>query len=304
MKKSDLLIYLLSIGINAVFLWFFFSGIKVNESHNLVKKVEVSLINTSVKTSSRTSRAKRLYPIKKPKVTERKIKSFKKKTALRHRKNKLTKKETTEKFKRPFKRSTKVLTNKLPLRKAKKTVFTKRVTTIKKAVKKVNKGREVKKVFKRTKVALKKEEGQVLRKKIESLKKKKWLREQILREFKFLSASKTGSKSGSSGKASNAHSGAYGSSTLSPIYWELVKSKLQNNFSIPIYLKSQKGLNAVVKVIVSASGKIIKYEFLKKSPVKEFNDAIEMCLKLSQPLPVNKKAVIIIEFNGETLNFR
>lgn len=90
-----------------------------------------------------------------------------------------------------------------------------------------------------------------------------------------------------------------GSETLGLEYLLLIKRKLQNNFEVPIYLRSQKDLNAIVNIETSPEGKILHYEFLKKSENSEFNKAIERCLKISSPLPVNKSVKIIVEFKGE-----
>ncbi|PMP95964.1 MAG: hypothetical protein C0169_04950 [Thermodesulfobacterium geofontis] len=82
-------------------------------------------------------------------------------------------------------------------------------------------------------------------------------------------------------------------------YILLIKRKLQNNFEVPIYLRSQRELNAIVRIEISSEGKILNYEFLKKSENSEFNKAIERCLKISSPLPINKGIKIIVEFKGE-----
>uniref|UniRef100_A0A7V4N4G6 Uncharacterized protein n=1 Tax=Thermodesulfobacterium geofontis TaxID=1295609 RepID=A0A7V4N4G6_9BACT len=44
---------------------------------------------------------------------------------------------------------------------------------------------------------------------------------------------------------------------------------------------------------------MLNYEFIKKSENSEFNKAIERCLKISSPLPVNENVKIIVEFKGE-----
>jgi colicin import membrane protein len=87
---------------------------------------------------------------------------------------------------------------------------------------------------------------------------------------------------------------ASGSKTLGLEYLLLVKRKLQNNFEVPIYLRSQRDLSAI-----SSEGKILHYQFIKKSENSDFNKAIERCLKISSPLPVNENVKIIVEFKGE-----
>ena len=54
-----------------------------------------------------------------------------------------------------------------------------------------------------------------------------------------------------------------------------------------------------MSIDVSSKGEILHYTFLKNSSVPEFNQAVERCLKASSPLPVNKKAKIIVEFRSE-----
>ena len=87
--------------------------------------------------------------------------------------------------------------------------------------------------------------------------------------------------------------------TLGLEYLLLIKRKLQNNFEVPIYLRNQKDLYAIVKIKISSQGQILYYEFLKKSTSSEFNRAVEKCLKVSSPLPINKSVKIVVEFKGE-----
>jgi len=101
-------------------------------------------------------------------------------------------------------------------------------------------------------------------------------------------------------KNSGASSGeARGGESLGLEYLLLIKRKLQNNFEVPIYLRSQKDLYAIVNIELSSDGKILQYQFLKKSEREEFNKAVERCLKISSPLPVNRNVKIIIEFKAE-----
>jgi len=102
------------------------------------------------------------------------------------------------------------------------------------------------------------------------------------------------------GKNLGASSGeARGRESLGTEYLLLIKRKLQNNFEVPIYLRSQKDLYAIVSIELSSDGKILQYQFLKKSEREEFNKAVERCLKISSPLPVNRNVKIIVEFKAE-----
>ena len=96
-----------------------------------------------------------------------------------------------------------------------------------------------------------------------------------------------------------ASQGTSSDETLSLEYLLLIKRKLQNNFEVPIYLRNQKNLYAVVDIEISSQGQILHYEFLKKSTSSEFNRAVEKCLKVSSPLPINKSVKIVVEFKGE-----
>lgn len=106
-------------------------------------------------------------------------------------------------------------------------------------------------------------------------------------------------RSVSEGIQENTQGKARDGESLDLEYLLLIKRKLQNNFEIPIYLRSKKDLYAVVNIELSSDGEILKYQFLKKSEISEFNKAVERCLKISSPLPVNKSVKIIVEFKAE-----
>ncbi len=82
-------------------------------------------------------------------------------------------------------------------------------------------------------------------------------------------------------------------------YLLLIKRQLENNFEVPIYLRSKKDLYALVEMEISSEGKILTYQFLKEASDFEFNKAIQRCLKASSPLPINKKIKVIVEFKAE-----
>ena len=93
--------------------------------------------------------------------------------------------------------------------------------------------------------------------------------------------------------------GTKGGQSLSSEYLFLIKRKLQNHFEIPIYLKNQKDLTAMVKINIAPDGKILSYTFLKKSSVNDFNVAVERCLKSASPLPIDRPVQVVVEFRGE-----
>ncbi len=82
-------------------------------------------------------------------------------------------------------------------------------------------------------------------------------------------------------------------------YLLLIKRKLQQNFEVPIYLRRKRDLYALVLLKISSQGEIINYKFIKKSPEEIFNEVVKECLKLSSPLPVNRKITLLVEFKAE-----
>ena len=82
-------------------------------------------------------------------------------------------------------------------------------------------------------------------------------------------------------------------------YLILIKKILESNFELPVYLKDKKGLSATVEIKIGAGGKIVSYKFLKKSENGDFNRAVEKCLKISSPLPVDKEGRVVVEFKAE-----
>ncbi|MCS7279294.1 MAG: TonB C-terminal domain-containing protein [Thermodesulfobacteriaceae bacterium] len=79
----------------------------------------------------------------------------------------------------------------------------------------------------------------------------------------------------------------------------LIKRRLQTNFEVPIYLKQKSGLKALVSLEISPKGEILNYRFLQSSDEPLFNQAVERCLKISQPFPVKSKLKIVVEFKAE-----
>ena len=88
------------------------------------------------------------------------------------------------------------------------------------------------------------------------------------------------------------------SAKLSTEFLILVKRKLQSNFELPIYLRARSELKARVLIEVDSSGQILSYQFLQASGVSEFDRAVERCIRLSTPLPVDRATTIIVEFYG------
>lgn len=161
---------------------------------------------------------------------------------------------------------------------------------------------------------LTKNEEEFLKRKIQALKQEKNKRkEQALteEELNYLqnrlaklkkeaeessSQSTTGGKMGSQAESSASTSSS--STKLSTEFLLLVKRKLQANFEIPIYLRAKSDLKARVLIEVDSSGRILSYHFVQASGVSEFDRAVERCIRLSTPLPVDRAIKIIVEFYG------
>ncbi|MFN4132157.1 MAG: TonB C-terminal domain-containing protein [Caldimicrobium sp.] len=86
---------------------------------------------------------------------------------------------------------------------------------------------------------------------------------------------------------------------LSEEYLLLIKRKLQTHFEVPIYLKNKENLSAIVEIQVNSSGEIIKITYLKKSEDPTFNKAVEKCLAMVNPLPINQNIHLKIEFRAQ-----
>lgn len=139
------------------------------------------------------------------------------------------------------------------------------------------------------------EELGLLNKKIASLKKK--AKEGVSANYRI---EQQGSHGGSTGYSLG--QGTYGfkagGQALSQEYLLLIKRKLQNHFEIPIYLRTQKDLAAMVRINIGSDGRLVSYAFIKKSPVGEFNSAVERCLKTASPLPVDRPVQVVVEFKA------
>ncbi len=270
LNKHTFFSYFLSIIINLFFLVLFFSSLNFNYRLKKNFKIRVRLVTRSSSAS---------------------IKEFRKKTKVvynAHYKPKLVQKRSINQKKSIKLAKTKVVKKVVKKVLPKKHVFKK----------------ELKSKKKTHKIELSKKELNILKKKLLALEKM----ERILEKAKISNYNNTqnnNTKRGMSLKRKKSMIKKHmvqspgSSGRLSQDYLILVKAKLQNNFEVPIYLKGKEDLYAIVKIDVSAKGRILHYTFLKSSSVPEFNQAVERCLKASSPLPVNKKAQIVIEFRSE-----
>ena len=296
-EKSRIKFYFFSLIINLLFLLIFFSSLSITTPQFLSKKI----INISLKPSiKRTS----LHKTTSLKEKTREKPEFKK----RSEKTKKVKSKKSKKSKVKKVKSKIVHKNKGLYKKAKKIrkLFKKHIVTKKKKIIKTTKVKtaKVKKVKKKTPILNAKEE-KLLKQKLAMIEREKKLREEVLKELQDLKTGNNVNALGRSNKEVEKGENKGSNSEFVPlnsIFLKLVKEKIQNNFSLPIFLKKHKDLLAVVKIKVDASGKILEMKFLKCSKFQKFNELVKTCLKISQPLPVNRKAVIIIEFKGEGIS--
>jgi outer membrane biosynthesis protein TonB len=163
-------------------------------------------------------------------------------------------------------------------------------------------------------IVLTKNEEEFLKRKIQALKqeknkgKEKTLTEEELNylQNRLAKLKKEGEESSSqsttggktSSQAESSASTSSSSPKLSTEFLLLVKRKLQANFELPIYLRAKSELKARVLIEVDSSGRILSYHFVQASGVSEFDRAVERCIRLSTPLPVDRATKLIVEFYG------
>ncbi len=295
LTKYDYFSYLLSCVINLLFLFLFFSGLTFNVYRR--EKIKVKLIRLSPQIKQNLTVRKQSPPVS-HELKKQKIQALPNTTKISN-----TTKKRSVKSRKRIKKVKKVKRIKKVKKKNLVKKETGRIQVAKKfkSSEKVEKGKTEdldqvikEKIFKlkekvknkQSEVSISDEELKLLQQRLIALEKERALREKTLSE-------KTLNEKKSSPPATETYS------SLSLEYLALVRKKLENNFDVPIYLKNKSGLSAIVKIEVSSSGKILHYSFLKRSLSSEFDKAVERCLKASSPLPVDRKAIIIIEFNGE-----
>ncbi len=289
LNKYDLLSYFLSILINFFFFVIFFSSLNFNFRYNKEKKIKVKLISYETKSLSETLN----LPAHKIKTSSNKLKLKKKSKFIP--KSKSNSKPKSKNRPKLIKKRKKLL-KKVKVEKIKKYEINERL--IRKKIAKLEKKISSKKTTQE--VQLSKQELQILKKKLLALQRIEKITERAetnnILGNNISEISKQKTKKQNSGK--KVSKGTL-QNRLSLDYLLLVKAKLQNHFEVPIYLRNKKDLHAIVSIDVSSKGEILHYTFLKNSSVPEFNQAVERCLKASSPLPVNKKAKIIVEFRSE-----
>ncbi len=271
LNKYDLLSYFFSVLLNSLFLLIFFSSL--NFKYNKEKKIKVKLISYQTKSLSPTLN-----------LSAPDFQTLSNKLELPKKSKSISKPKSKNRPKLIKK------TGKL-VKKVNKSKINERL--IKKKIAELEKKISSKKTSQ--KVQLSKQELQVLKEKLLALQRiEKITKGAGTNNISEINKQKIKGqglrKKGSKGSLQEG---------LNLDYLLLVKAKLQNNFEVPIYLRNKKDLYVIVSIDVSSKGEILHYTFLKNSSVPEFNQAVERCLKASSPLPVNKKAKIIVEFRSE-----
>ncbi len=283
-SKYDALSYFLSILINLFFLLLFFSAL----NFKIPKKREVKV--KLVFHSSSSHLVSKSKSITKPKKTKKeKIKKIKKEKKLREHKVIAHKKRVSEKKIVKRKAIPKRVSKKITVKKkAPKNKVYSSEEILREKIAQIKKELAKKKANSKANYALSQSELNELEKKILALQKS------------LISQKKRKTFKNTSKALKNASYDVFQpAESLGIEYLLLIRRKLQDNFEVPIYLRNQKDLYAVVEMKISSEGKILRYRFLKKSEDSEFNKAVERCLKASSPLPVDKKVKIIVEFKAE-----
>ncbi len=290
--KEHALALLTSIIINLIFILLFFSSFCISSGKKKIS-IKVKLLSLPRTTSLRhRSLHKTLHKGKK-----KKQKIVKKKKTKKVVKQKIAKKKTV---KRKVKKK---IIKKKPVRKE---IVNKKIVS-KKVVKKAEKKVISEKKQRKKEAELSKKELEILKKKLLALKKlaaiKKKVREEEThlekrKEENYKKSKKTGSTA-KKGKEKEEGKKGKGEGLITGDYLILIKKILESNFELPVYLKDKKGLSATVEIKIGAGGKIISYKFLKKSENGDFNRAVERCLEISSPLPVDKEGRVVVEFKAE-----
>jgi outer membrane biosynthesis protein TonB len=67
-------------------------------------------------------------------------------------------------------------------------------------------------------------------------------------------------------------------------YYDLVRNKLQENWSLPVWVARQE-FSCQVQIFIDMRGRISRYRFSKVSGNAQFDEAVKKTLKISQPFP-------------------
>lgn len=86
-------------------------------------------------------------------------------------------------------------------------------------------------------------------------------------------------------------------------YYDTVLQRLQDNWSLPVYL-SRQNLSAQVQIYIDAHGRLHNFRFVKLSGNPQFDDAVKRALQESTPFPVPPGQISAsVLVNGITFGF-
>jgi len=73
-------------------------------------------------------------------------------------------------------------------------------------------------------------------------------------------------------------------------YYDSLRSRLQDNWALPVWVARQK-LSAQVQIFIDSRGRLRSFRFVKLSGNSQFDTAVKQCLTDSQPLPLPPESV-------------
>jgi TonB family protein len=82
-------------------------------------------------------------------------------------------------------------------------------------------------------------------------------------------------------------------------YYDSVRSKLQENWALPIWL-SRQNLSAQIQITIDGRGRVRDFRFVKPSGNPQFDDAVKRTLAESQPFPTPPSDLLM---NGILIGF-
>jgi len=82
-------------------------------------------------------------------------------------------------------------------------------------------------------------------------------------------------------------------------YYDTVRSKLQENWALPVWL-SRQNLSAQVEIVIDSRGTVREFRFVKTSGNPQFDDAVKKTLAASQPFETPPSDLLM---NGILIGF-
>jgi TolA protein len=82
-------------------------------------------------------------------------------------------------------------------------------------------------------------------------------------------------------------------------YYDSVRSRLQENWALPVWL-SRQNLSAQIEIVIDSHGRVREFRFKKSSGNTQFDDAVKKTLAESQPFPTPPSELLM---NGILVGF-